>query len=323
MIEIVYNMECNTIENNDNTLVKEGIQKRLFFDTDEFHKYHKKFAERVYKVILKKKGKVIGECCLGVRQQALIAPYSSPFSMIYPQIKWKNSEICNIIGCLKEIAKYLECKSIMFTLPPDIYNKEVINATATAFFHNNFYVKHIDINNYFNLDDFIDLEHFVKNLVHSSRKNYRRAIESNLQFEEMPLYNFDLVYKIIKINREEMGYPLKMSLEHMKDIISMKESDCRCFCIKLYDNYIAAAIIFDINEYTSQVIYWGDIREYSNMRPMGLLPIKLVEYYKNLGKKYLDIGPSSENGIINEGLADFKKSVGCRNNLKLCFKYDL
>jgi len=59
------------------------------------------------------------------------------------------------------------------------------------------------------------------------------------------------------------------------------------------------------------------------MRPMGLLPIKLVEYYKQLGKRYLDIGPSSENGIINLGLADFKKSIGCRNNIKMCFKYDL
>jgi hypothetical protein len=57
------------------------------------------------------------------------------------------------------------------------------------------------------------------------------------------------------------------------------------------------------------------------MRPMNLLPKLLFDYYKSIGKEFLDIGTSSEMGIINEGLTSYKKSIGCITSEKYSLKF--
>lgn len=50
---------------------------------------------------------------------------------------------------------------------------------------------------------------------------------------------------------------------------------------------------------------------------------KLQEYYFLKGKKYLDIGPSTDFSIPNYGLCNFKESIGCDISLKLSFERKL
>ena len=68
------------------------------------------------------------------------------------------------------------------------------------------------------------------------------------------------------------------------------------------------------------MIYWGDIDGYSEERPMNLLAENVYEFYQQKGIQVLDIGPSTENGVPNYGLCDFKESIGVSVLIKVYFK---
>lgn len=56
----------------------------------------------------------------------------------------------------------------------------------------------------------------------------------------------------------------------------------------------------------------GDVPSFSSLKSMNYLSYKVFEYYYNNTKvKILDIGISTENGIPNYGLCEFKENIGC------------
>jgi lipid II:glycine glycyltransferase (peptidoglycan interpeptide bridge formation enzyme) len=83
---------------------------------------------------------------------------------------------------------------------------------------------------------------------------------------------------------------------------------------------LASAIVFHITPEIVQVIYWGDLPEFNNYKTMNYLSYKVFEHYKNINKKIVDIGPSTENSIPNYGLCEFKESIGCNIDSKFSFK---
>ena len=59
------------------------------------------------------------------------------------------------------------------------------------------------------------------------------------------------------------------------------------------------------------------------MRTMNFLAYKVFKFYKHKKFNFVDIGPSTENSIPNNGLSDFKESIGCDIELKLEFSIKL
>ena len=54
---------------------------------------------------------------------------------------------------------------------------------------------------------------------------------------------------------------------------------------------------------------------------MNFLAFKLFEYYAE-PKAFLDIGPSTEKGIPNVGLCNFKESIGCNVTPKFVLEWN-
>ncbi|WP_443659369.1 hypothetical protein [Clostridium algidicarnis] len=294
-----------------------------FYDKFEFHDYHQKFTDEVVRLAVRSNDKFIGYCYFGIKDNECKAPYSAPFSLIHLKKSFKINDACLFINGIKNFAVKKGIKNIKFTLPPEIYGFELVSVLSATFFSEGFKVKSIELNNSFDLSNYEGIEMYLKESPHKVRKNYRKALKNELEFEQIEIYDFEKAYDVIKINREQMGYPLKISKKQMEDLVNINILGIRSFIVKKSEEPIAAALIFDVTEEVSQVVYWGDIIEYRNERPMDLLTTEIFNVYKKLGKKYLDIGPSSEDGTINGGLAEFKKSIGCNSNIKIVFEYEI
>ena len=125
-------------------------------------------------------------------------------------------------------------------------------------------------------------------------------------------------YEVIRRNREEHGYPLRMTLEQVwQTVTSVVKADF--FVLEHEGRDVAAAQISHVAEGIAQVIYWGDIRKYSALRPMNFLAYSLLDHYYKQGLRILDIGPSTEDGVPNYGLCEFKENIGCEVTLKYRF----
>ena len=122
---------------------------------------------------------------------------------------------------------------------------------------------------------------------------------------------------MIRINRESKGYPLRMSLQNVLNTIEVIKADF--FILTHNAKDVAAAQVFHVAADVVQVIYWGDVPGYTELRAMNYLAYKVFEYYAASKIKLIDIGPSSENGIPNYGLCEFKENIGCSVSLKYTF----
>ncbi|MGL5894028.1 MAG: hypothetical protein ACRCZM_05390 [Bacteroidales bacterium] len=256
---------------------------------------------------------------VGEHQDRLSSPFSAPFGgFTQADNSFIKLEVVEqAINLLKEFAQE-RGKSISITLPPIIYNRDMISKSVSALIRSGFVQEYVDLSYYIPISDTAT---YVSRLKRNARKNLKKAEQTNMSFQ---LVQSDqdrrLAYDIIKLNRDSRGYPLRMSYEEIistTDVIRVN-----FFLLKSGDRGVASAIVFEINRSVSQIVYWGNIDDSSELRPMNILPLRLVEHYHSIGVNILDIGPSTEFGVPNYGLCDFKSSIGCESDLKFKFTFN-
>jgi len=312
-----FDIDKQTLRENPELMDSLNLDSPIFFDTVEFHKYHQSTVDEVWLVEMQSNADILGMIYMGIKFKEAFTPYSSPFSLIYLK---KNYTIKDAITFFDSVIKVLlikEVKKLHVTLPPSIYDPKLITVLSTAMFSNGFKILSLELNSHFVLNQFSNIDSYKKRLSASKRKYLNQSIKNGLKFNVLDFKNAHTAYEIIKINRTQKKYPLKMTIKHVLDLANMNPNKVRFFAVGYESNDIASAIVFDITDTISQVIYWGDNSTYSSLNPMVYLAFKLIEFYKDLGKSILDLGPSSENGKINEGLASFKKSIGAEFDIKM------
>lgn len=250
------------------------------------------------------------------------APYSAPFSNIIPLRK--DTTIENLYDFIKLIIDYVKKtngKSISLFLPANIYGEQFNAKAMNALLGCGFNIKYEDINYSFDLND-IDLNKYDSTIHHNARKNLHIALKSDLLFERCcNSTEIEEAYEVIASNRASKGYPLRMSKDQVFKTLSIVNHDC--FLVKNNGDSIASAIVYRITSNIAQVIYWGDRPGYTEYKPINFIAYQLISFYKDLGYRILDIGPSTEVGIPNMGLCNFKESIGCIPSAKVRFEIDV
>ena len=267
-----------------------------------------------------KEGKYKLGIILGVKDSSLYSPFSAPFGgFSFLSSNVKLSYIENAIKELKNWAKVNGFSSVNITLPPDIYEPGLVSKQVNCLWREGFEMSEIDLNYALHLNSFDN--NYLQNIQYNARKNLKVALKSDLEFVKCSdPEEKEQAYDVIKKNREQRGFPLRMTWKQVKETTNIIDADF--FLLKHEDNIpVASAVVFHVAPEIVQVIYWGDIHEYSHLRTMNMLSFKVFEYYKNKNIKIVDIGPSTENSVPNYGLAEFKESIGCTVSTKFKFVY--
>jgi hypothetical protein len=252
----------------------------------------------------------------GQRGNNVFSSFSAPFGgFLFLNEKISVKEIDEAIQVLDHYLKEKKISTVKLVLPPLCYNITFISKLISSLSRNGYKNSYIDLNFIFYTKLFD--EKYKENILYrNSRKNLNIALKQNFEFQKTD--DIELVYNVIAKNRETRGFPLRMTFEQVKKTINIIQSDG--FVVKYNQDYIAAALVYYVATNIVQVIYWGDIPQFSAMKTMNFLSYKVFEYYKNTGVEIIDIGPSTENGIPNYGLCDFKESIGCSVEPKFIFE---
>lgn len=158
----------------------------------------------------------------------------------------------------------------------------------------------------------------------SAREKLRQARSHDCRFERLETTPEAIarVYDVIHRNRLHRGFPHNMALEQIVATSAVVPMDL--FMLTVDGTPAAAAQVHRLNHEMAQVVYWGDLPEAQYARPMNLLPLEIYKYYlAHTPVRILDIGHSTDGGIINRGLCDYKESVGCRATPKPTFTVNL
>lgn len=258
----------------------------------------------------------------GIRDYIFYSPFSAPFGgFITIKDDIKIQIIDQAIDLLRNWADSKGLKSIQITLPPNVYQESFISKLINSFYRNNFLTKTTDLNYSFDLTNFD--KNYTNLIWRNARKNLNKALANDFVFKLCENEkNKELAYQIININREARGFPLRMSWKQIKETIQIIKADF-FLLFNNSDRAIASAMIFYVSPKIVQVVYWGDLPQFSHLKTMNFLSYKIFEYYKETDIKIIDIGPSTENSIPNYGLCEFKESIGCNISTKFTFTKEL
>lgn len=254
---------------------------------------------------------------LGERDNSLRSPFSAPFGGF---IEHKSEGLERMEEAARLLYEYAQerGKAISITLQPLIYNETQLSKWVCVF-SRLYNIRFIDLNYHFDLSRMTHYEDFIDR---SARKNLHHAMNEPFRLIQLDATDHSQVaraYEVIRRNREERGFPLRMTLEQVWQTAS-RVIKADFFVLEHNGNDVAAAQVFHVTDGIAQVVYWGDIREYSDLRPMNFLTHALFEHYYNVGLRILDIGPSTEDGIPNYGLCQFKENIGCSVTPKYSFE---
>lgn len=296
----------------------EAVNAKYFFDSSEFNKLNSYKVDEVKYLIFKDTKKRFG-VILGVKDGKVKFPFSAPFACIeYFKDNWEIYQLEEAMSKLDEYFMEHKWTKIQITLPPLFYDETFLTCLYNILFRLGYKTKYVDLNFQINLKK--TFTNLYKDLLpRNGKKNLRISLEKGLKL----IYCDSLelkrkAYQIIEQNREEKGYPLRMTFKQVEDTIQIVNHDF--FIVEYGGVGIAAAQIFYITEKIVQVIYWGDIQGYSEYKPINFLAYSLIQFYGKKGIDYIDIGPSSEFGIPNHGLCSFKNSIGCDTSAKMTFE---
>ena len=83
-----------------------------------------------------------------------------------------------------------------------------------------------------------------------------------------------------------------------------------CFLVYDIDMLIAVGVTIKINQDILYTFYLADNQQYLKYSPTIYLLSGIYEYCQQENIKLLDLGIATDKGILNEGLARFKRSLG-------------
>jgi len=232
--------------------------------------------------------------------------FASPGRGSYGGIQSDGLDISNFVFQIEESLRQSGAKKISVTLKPSHYAERAVFVEKTAWEKLGFKVERTEMNYAIVVSE----KDFSSIVEHSVRKRIKKCLRENFFVSEIGIGQLNAAYEVIATNRLSRGYPMTMSREALIETAKVMSPDIHVFGVNKDKNLIAAAIVYSINAEIDYVFYWGDLPGFERFSPVTLLADHLYARAQSSGKKLLDLGISTVNGIPNEGLVRFKTTLG-------------
>lgn len=144
----------------------------------------------------------------------------------------------------------------------------------------------------------------------------RKSIKKGFSFQEVLEPDFSEIHAFIARSRERKNRPMTMNLVQFENHFTLFPKNFQIFSVTDSAQIIAIGVTIRINERIVYTFYLADDEEYLKYSPIIFLLSGIYEYFQQKNYTILDLGIATTNGILNEGLANFKRSVGGILSLK-------
>lgn len=277
------------------------------FNSALFNNLNKEKCEAVF-YLLFKDSKIRFGIVVGLRNNQLFSPFSASYGGFEPL--FEDTKLFQIDAALASFSNWAAAKSfsgIKIIMPPFFFNEDFSAKMVNCFYRAGFEVKNKELNYHFQTQKMND--DYSKLIWYNAKKNLKKSLSKSLNFLKIQDQDGELAYDIIAQNRRERGFPLRLTFEQLQETGKIIPIDY--FIVEDGTNKIGAAIVFHLSSNVVRVVYWGDLPEYSELKTMNFLSYSVFKYYKEIGIPIIDIGHSTEDSVPNNGLCEFKESIGC------------
>ncbi len=204
-------------------------------------------------------------------------------------------------------------KKVTFRLAPEIYNDYASNNYRKLLERNGFEKKITEIDNYL----VVSSTSFREGLDASEKNKLNKAEKNGIVCEQLTGNDFDSFYSLLAENRAKKGYPVTMDSDSLKHMIATFPDDYLLFGARHGDKLVAAVLSIKLHPAILYNFYMADDYDYRSYSPLVMLNGYIYEFAQQSQIGLIDLGISTENGIVNQGLLDFKHHLGAQDCEKL------
>jgi hypothetical protein len=127
----------------------------------------------------------------------------------------------------------------------------------------------------------------------------------------------EAAYGVMVENRARKGYPLSMAWPEVARMAAAFPDDVLAFGAERDGALLAATICVRIDARVLYAFYYGDRPGHEALNPVLPVLAAAWEHWRSAGGALLDLGASTIDGVPNERLLAFKRSLGAELSLKV------
>lgn len=167
----------------------------------------------------------------------------------------------------------------------------------------------------------ISLQNGQQHLIHKmEHRKLKKCQESGFYFSKSDPSQLEYVHRFISKCRRQQGLTINVKMEVLKNLFEKVEGAYELFTVKdTTGNIVAGTVTVRVSKAVVYNYLPAFDRKYIKTSPMVMLYNGLYEYFGAIDCKVLDLGISSINGTIQNGLFQFKKRMGAEASMRHTF----
>jgi hypothetical protein len=226
-------------------------------------------------------------------------------------------DLLEFMSQIIQFLKSLNIESAEINSYPEGYFTEYQNKILqNCFWKLHFQVKYTEQNYEFLITD----NSFYETVIGSSAKQLLRTYyKKGYTFKQEFNPDFEWIHAFIARSRLRKNRPMTMSLEQLTEHFKKFPKNFQLFSVTHSNTIVAIGVTIKINNYILYTFYLADDESYLKDSPTTFLLSGIYEYGKQNNYKILDFGIATDKGILNEGLARFKQSLGAKMSEKKAY----
>ncbi len=251
-----------------------------------------------------------------VKDSNAISPCRATFGGIEAAPHLSEVVLLDFILKIVNWAKQHPVQAIRINWYSAAYEPSVYLVLKSALMQVGFNIQVTEINQHLALSSLSNVSvAFAPNQVRRLKKCHQKGY----QFRELPIDFLTDYFVLLTKARSRKNIPLSLSLTEIEELFKKFPKNFFLFGILDAQILIAACVGVKVNE---RILYYflpADHTNYLTDSPSVMLIEQLGEWAKNQTFELLDLGISSVNGLINQGLYQFKQKLGGIETEKVVF----
>ena len=243
----------------------------------------------------------------------LISLDKSPFGSFVITSRTTKNKLRSLVEKFEDWSRQEGIANLLIRSFPEIYEPEQSALVKETLIGSGFSIKYEDVT------QVIPVTEGSMNLNTHKKRRLRQAESLDFSFREIALNHLEEAYSLIVESRESKGYPVTMTFKDLEAMFKLFPRDYLLFGVFDKNNLIATSACIKVNDKILYCFYIGDALAFRPHSPITLLISGIYEYCQTNDFKMLDLGISTDKGILNKGLYAFKKTFGTFDSYKLTF----
>lgn len=253
--------------------------------------------------------------CIEIEPKKYVSGIRAPFGGI------ECRDVKNIDAVVKEIidtCKELGAGSITIRQSPDCYQPGTSEQIKECLLANGFTLQYADVNQHILIDA---SRSFVSTIDDQKRRRLQKLKYAGARVQFFNHIHTDDWYELYVCSRKIKNFPLTISKQAYYDLSQKLPGVYQYVGVFIDNKLIANAVVVKVSKDVLYYFVAASDPGYTALSPSVMIIEAIYGHACEHGFSMIDLGISSVNGMLNEGLHLFKKHVGGMDSQKNTFEF--